>query len=798
MDQTYWVFEFIKVLLAYLFMMYIWPSVVFRRHLSGKGRAYRFCFCLNISILLINTGVLFLGLIHILNQILVMLLFWAVFLVQLVRNYDLRLSRLKDIRSVLNKTMSLRRMFLRWHTFNAEKLKSASSKWWQSTKGRRLEYTLLLVILAFATAYFSTNALHVHSYGATDQYVHHAWIYGLQQGKIFVKGIYPEGMHCYIYLMGTVFPISFYSIILFSAGAYIHIYIVSAYLLGRMLFGWRMSAMLALVGFLTIDQVINVGVTSISRFSCTLPQEFALYTVFMSAYALIGFLRQAPKPRGERFRFFRISSWRRFFSDRYLFVFISAIAVSISVHFYATIIAVFVCIVVVIVYMRRLFRRGVFLRLAAGAMIAFFIAAVPMIGAFVEGYPLQGSLYWAMSVTNQSTANTDTESASLPQEESKASVDEASSEATISSDEQNITENTSLQKRIMNFADTIISGSFCKLYGTERGILLFAAVVAVSAISVILISCNATIRLIRRRKKKEGKSLLFSFPESYLIASLTVFVLFLAYKPKLIGLPSLVEGARLCSTIDMYSMFLYTCFFDIFFSLIHPLLKEKFLKPLSVIACAGIYVFAQMSGLFHGFTFSNLSRYPVAVELTKEIVEKMPKYQYTIISTTDELYQVIETGFHEEWIDFLDKSHKPNYTIPTPYMFFFIEKHPLAYAQYNFVSGPEWLAAEKYSELFGTYGAQYPEILHGEVSEESAEKTISNEKKRSETASKLSNRIILESKAFAWYQKFSEIHPNDGEVIYEDDDFLCYCVHQNEFSLFSLGIMDKKQERGLH
>ena len=791
MHQAYWVFEYLKVLPAFLFVTYLWPAVVFRRHLSGKGRAYRFCFCVNMSILLINTGVLFLGLIHLLNAPLTAVLFWGVFLVQLFRNYDLRLSRLKDIRFVFNRTMTIRRLLLKWHTFNVGKIKSAASRWWRSTEGRRLEYAVLLVILAFATAYFSYNALQVHSYGATDQYVHHAWIYGLQQGKIFVKGIYPEGMHCYIYLIGTALPISLYSIILFSAGAYIHIYIVSAYLLSRMLFGWRMSGMLALVGFLTIDQVINDGITSISRFSCTLPQEFALYTVLMCAYALIGYLRQEPKPRGERFRFFRLASWRRYFSDRYLFIFITALAVSITVHFYATIIAAFACVVVAIVYLRRLFRRGVFVRLAAGAMIALLIAAVPMVGAFAEGYPLQSSLYWAMAVTNR-TAKTSSQAAASPTE---PSAEEASAATADAAAEPEPAENASLPERVVHFADKIVSGSFCKIYGTERGTLLFGAVVAVSAISALLLIGNAVIGVIRKRKKMERAPAFFRHPEGYLIASLSVLFLMLACKPKLIGLPSLVEGARLCSTIDIYAMLLYACFFDMLFSLLRPLLRERFLKPLSVIACAGVYAFAQLSGVFHGFTFSNLSRYPVAVELTKEIVQNMPKYQYTIISTTDELYQVIETGYHEEWVDFLDKSRKPSYTIPTPYLFFFIEKHPLAYAHYNFASGPGWLAAEKYAEIFGSYGKQYPEILHGEVSEEAAAKTLKNEKKRSETASKLGNRIILESKAYAWYQQFSEMYPNEGEVIYEDEDFLCYCVHQNEFSLFSLGIMGNKQER---
>ena len=151
----------------------------------------------------------------------------------------------------------------------------------------------------------------------------------------------------------------------------------------------------------------------------------------------------------------------------------------------------------------------------------------------------------------------------------------------------------------------------------------------------------------------------------------------MAYKPKLIGLPPLVAGTRVCSTIDVFSMLLYAVVFDILFSLLRPLLKERILKPISVIACAGIYVFAQNAGLFHGYLYYELTRYPVAVELTKEITKTLPKQQYTIISTTDELYQVIETGFHEEWIDFLEKSSNRTYTIPTPYLFFFMRKATL-------------------------------------------------------------------------------------------------------------------------
>ena len=790
MDQGYWVFEYVKVLLAYLFIIYVWPSVVFRSHLSGKGRAYRFCFCVNMSVIVITTGVLTMGVIHILDQVLVMIVFWAVFLIQLVRNYDLRLSRLRDIRRVLNRTMSVRRMLLNWHMFNAGKLRSAAVKWWRSTKGRRLEYAALFVIVAFATAYFSTNALQIHSYGFGDQYVHHMWVYDLSQGEIFSKGIYPEGMHCVIYLIGTVFRIDFYSIVLFLAGIHIQVYIISAYLLSRRLFGWRMTGMLALVGFLTIKQAVVNGVFGISRLSWTLPQEFALYAVYMSAYALIGYLRQVPKPKGERFRFLSAESWRRYLSDRDLFIFITSVAASICVHFYATIIAAYVCIVIVLVYLPRLFRRGVFVRLAAGAMVAFMIAVVPMVGAFIDGHPLQASLFWAISVTNGTEGKSNT-ATTAPAKTSETVEATTEPKATSPPAEKEKKEELTLSEQLRKKWEKTIKGTFLELYGKERGRWLLYADIAVAGIAVFLMSVNALVRLIRKLRKRSRTELLFRTPEGYLITAIAMFILMISYRPGLVGLPPLVAGTRICSTIDMFSMLMYACYFDIFFSLLRPLLKERFLKPLSVAACVGIYLFARNAGMFHGYTYYELTRYPVAVELTKEIVKKMPEFKYTIISTTDELYQVIETGYHEEWIDFLEKRRDRTYTIPTPYLFFFVEKHPIRYAQNNFASGPEWLGDEIYSPFYKETGSQYPEILHGEVTEEAAKMPLSYGKKRSDTASSLKNRIILESKAYAWYQKFSEMNPNEGEVIYEDEDFLCYCVRQNEFSLFSLGIMDE-------
>ena len=84
MNTAYWAGEFAKVLLAYVVLMYVWPSVLFRKHLKEKSRTYRFAFCSTVSIMLISTCVLGLGVFHILHKWLVCFLFYGSVLISLL------------------------------------------------------------------------------------------------------------------------------------------------------------------------------------------------------------------------------------------------------------------------------------------------------------------------------------------------------------------------------------------------------------------------------------------------------------------------------------------------------------------------------------------------------------------------------------------------------------------------------------------------------------------------------------------------------------------------------------------
>ena len=78
-DLWYWISEYGKVFCGYLFLMLLWPLVVFHGYLKGKSKTFCFGFCTAVTVVIANTAVLGLGLFHILDQWLIRLGFYGVF-----------------------------------------------------------------------------------------------------------------------------------------------------------------------------------------------------------------------------------------------------------------------------------------------------------------------------------------------------------------------------------------------------------------------------------------------------------------------------------------------------------------------------------------------------------------------------------------------------------------------------------------------------------------------------------------------------------------------------------------------
>ena len=146
---------------------------------------------------------------------------------------------------------------------------------------------------------------------------------------------------------------------------------------------------------------------------------------------------------------------------------------------------------------------------------------------------------------------------------------------------------------------------------------------------------------------------------------------------------------------------------------------------------------------------------------------------------------------------FVEKCSDTEYTLPSEYVFIYVEKKPLLYAQAHFFEGPFWMGQEKYSEIYwkkyskkfpDSGASQAPEIKTSEISDAAAQSDIVESENEWLSYKQLENRTILESKAYECCQWFAETYPQAMKVYYEDEDFVCYYFRQNTGTLYNLGI----------
>lgn len=794
--MSYWIAEFIKVLSGYIFLMYLWPSVIFRKKLSGKSLTFQFAFCSTVSILLSNTIILGLGLFHILNEGIVRWIYYGTFFLSIFKEKELRRYIFAHIKRTLSGTQGWKLLIFR----QAESLKIIIVNSFQQLnkkiKGRRIEYGILFVLIVFAVAYFSYGAFQCHSYGWGDMYVHHAWIYGLKEGKIFSAGIYPEAMHCFIYCMNDLFGISVYSCMMFLGEIHVSALLLAIYCFLREVMKSKYTVYLVLAAFLTIDMVCVDEIYGMSRMQYTIPQEFGLYTQFLCALYLVRFLRRNPEEGKAK---------RKVWNDD-LFLFMTSLAASLAIHFYVTMMAFFLCAAIAIFGIVKVFKKENFKSLVIAVLAGMIISAAPMVLAYASGIPLQGSLNWGMNVMNgtdtkegrtqqaQSIAsenNAETSSQNESESQSSESIQQESgvqSSQSVTSEEKQQTEtNDALEqeqtsqkksrKTIWEYIKMVYKYGYAQLYGDTRAKWLLGF----TLIAGILSAINWIITAIRFRK--------LPF-ELYLGITAASVIFMILYAAPFLGLPEIIAGARLCLTEQVLLLSMMALPADEVLFAIGRRKMACILPYLSVLGVAAIYAGTNYFGVYHGYLYYELTRYNSVVNLTNRIASEYPKQRYTIISTTDEIYQVIESGWHEEILDFYYKSKLEKYYIPTEYLFFYVEKNPIQYAQYHFFAGPRWLAQKKYSQYYKYSNAVISEgsaIKSSKISEDVLGEPLTDMGKASDAYSNLKNRTILESELYFWCQDFKARLPYEIQVYYEDEDVVCYMIKQNPEHLYNLG-----------
>ena len=803
MVTWYWTAEYIKVLAGYIFLMFIWPSFMLRKYFRGRSNTFVFAFCVTFQPVLINTVVIGLGLLHLLNAWVVRGLFYIPFLIEVVKWFRWGKKEGRNLKHLLNGTYGVK-------LFSHNVLCGIGRRiggFFRLVRGRLYkhwwEYGLLSVIIVYGMIYFSWGAFQDYSYGFGDMYPHNAWIYGLVQGQIFSAGVYPEGMHCFLYGLHTLFGIRIYSCELFTAGIHTAVFLLSAYVLMKEVFHWKYTPLFVLTAFLTLDVVCIDEIYSMSRLQWMLPQEFGLYTPFLCAAFLIRYLRSTKRAvfRGKMTKGY----W-----DENLLIFALALATSLTIHFYPTIMAFFLCLAFVPVHLKRIFTGKWFVPLVAAVTAGVVVAVLPMAGALASGIPFQGSIGWAMSVIDGTEgkpqnapaadvpkAPEETEGqggAEKPQEQGEiGTVQEPKGESVQEPKEPLKDRVQRILMRVRNTlqekAAALYKAGYVTLYKQERAKWIVAATALAFAIWLVVRLVLILAKLLFRKREIQQGS--FDYYFSIAIAS----VLFMGmYGAKSIGLPSLIAGSRLCTTEQMLILAVMGVPLDFIFSILHLIIWEGVLKVTSFFVTAGIYVGTILTGNFHGFLYYELTRFNGAVLCTDSIINTMPPYSFTIISPTDELYQQIQYGWHEELLAFVNQSQSEEYRLPSEHLFIFVEKTPIQYGQSHFFTGPGWLACEKYPQYYNSYVSQCPDITTSElIPAEDIGGTKYTFELQSRVYSVLSVRTLVESIAYRWCQEFAALYPGELQTYYEDEHFVCYYIRQNPLSPYKLNVLYQKE-----
>lgn len=830
--SLYWGMEYTKVLLGYVFLMFIWPSVVFRSYFRGKSLIFRFAFCVTLQVVLVNTVVLMLGLFHVLSPWIFRGLFYGSLLWSAFRNVKIGKKERNKFRYLLTGTYGFRHFVLKVTTMIKKRgsqffravFQKLHSHWW--------ECGLLGIIVVFGMMYFTYGAFQDYSYGFGDMYPHNAWTYGLTQGQIFSAGVYPEAMHCFLYALHVLFGIRIYSCLLFLAGIHAGVYLISAYVLLREVFRWRYTPMLVLTLFLTVDLVCIDEVYSMSRLQWTLPQEFGFYSMFLCAAFLLKYLRSGNRitRKGKLSK----NCW-----DENLLVFMLALAASLAIHFYATIMAFFLCASFVPVLMHKVFRKKYFVPLVAAVICGFTVAVIPMGGALLSGIPFQGSIGWAMSVMNGEDPEQDETPNWQIEEEEQPGLSEGEEGMDGSSESAGITGADNIQnsgqdsaqgtdqaggqfpaggeqgftdavpgnaagvtvqaekpgigerirgigQRLKTFPKAIWDYAYVTLYRQERA----AWIVGFLGLAVLLWLLYRSFALFFNLSVKKQK-LPANYFDHYFSVALASFIFMFMYNSNYVGFPQLIAGSRLCTTAQMLNLAMMMVPFDLIFCVIAHMVPLAIMKLVAVLCVGGIYAGTILTGTFHGFLYFEFTRYNEAVMTTISITRQLPKGSFTIVSAVDELYQVVQYGWHEELVNFINESIAEDYTLPSQYIFIYVEKKPLQYGQSHFFTGPRWLACEKYADYYNSYVSQCPEVTSLEISADYAADPVKRFPVHSDIYSNLYYRTVLESRMYEWCEQFKKLYPNELKTYFESDNFICYYFEQNVQRLYQLGSLPK-------
>ena len=766
--ETLNVIQFIELLIGFLGFTVGLPALVFYKKVKHFQASVRFLIYFVIGNFYIINLVQVLELVYISYRITLILFTILPIIIAAIKIYKIPVwSYIKKIGSELHHYI-LRELGFR--SFLRHRLKEVCKAFKfllhqavRLLKELWLDLPFLCILIYLIWKVCGDGILNNWGYGASDVPVHNYWINGLVENKLYIAGIYPMGMHCMLYYLATVLNIPVYvTLRLFWLVQYsMIVFMLLLFLKGCC--KTKFLPYLGAIGFVGLKYFVGI---SYSRFGATLPQEFGMLYILPAIYFLLEYFktRKAELENGEN-RIRCCSSWN-------LLGFAMSFSLTLSSHFYDSIIAGIICVGIAIGYSAWIWRKGYLFRIIVSGVLGVLMALLPMAVAFLTGKELQGSMYWAMSIIG-------------------------------------LKDYTVLVFRIICLIVVVITlaGILFLVRGMKRKTISFTE--------------NRPIRT-----DAKVMMILFEVLGLFLLAA----VLFLGwnyketvlwgYEQNVLNLPDnnwLIYGTVIALVVGILQRYfgqkmagaaiISMCIAEILLGLVlvsgsigWPMLMEPYRVCIYAAYLIPEVVIMTVDGIVNLLCFNHFLRFQRVIAFgivtvllgysTKLDLLKAPfgggqlemneaifcttnilkdnegqNNMWTIVSANDELRMVEVYGWHTETITFLEEIEHWNknkeLTIPTPKVYFYIEKKPINYA--------------------GGYNGTIPE-----VSEEQAEKSLPQNSGLN--AYNGIDRSVTMSRMYYWAQEFQKLYPNEFKVYFENENFVCYYMEQNAYRLYNFAI----------
>lgn len=798
------ILDIILVTLAYCVSVLVVPYIVFHNMLQKKSLTHRFIVCTVLGNVYFVNIVFLIFLLHIPGKL-------SLYLFTIIPLFILwmRINRPGIRRFFKTIFMSISRLFL-----GEAKLKTIVSTLSQRPKKyiaalirsvfshffhHILEWIALIGIFAFNAWYYGYSTVTRYAYGTSDLVVHQQWINAMDQGTIFYDGIYPFGFHNILYFLHTFFGFSTTTLIRsFNVTQMFFIYTMIYIVLKKIC----RSRFIPIIGvyLFSVPDLFNYMETM--RYQWTLPQEFGMIFLYPCAYFLISFFEQKKKEYREEQKYKKqnklycyMAQYQMQPSTVSLVLFAFSFSLTLAIHFYITIIAFILCFAIAIAYFPVIFYRRHLIPILISGICSLFLAVAPMGIAFAQGTPLQGSLGWALGMmsageeaddTSDAAANDtqDTQDASnntITDEQSTSDSSNTASALKSKKQPQKVTLIQKLQKipqKALSLLNRIKQGIAHVNYvasflfeGCYNGKKTIPLIIYGSEIMTVCALLLLLLRLVTHIGSHVFSHMISSYYyRNVLCTGIYYIFMMLMLCADYLPLPTLMDYTRGRIFLAYATPLFITCAIDMVYVILMRPLRYHIISEIVPIGLSIALVYLTIANhavkpLNYIFTLQN----PSEVQCNYQIMKDYPDFEYTIVTTTNSLEMIKDHARHYEMATFIKKmdhfTSAKKITIPTKYVFFYIEKKPL---NYNFF-GPLKDGLSNLGYISREAAAQQPNYKGIYIYFEE-------------------NRYILESRFFYWAKAFEQKYPQEFQVYYENDSFICYRVVQNESQLYNFAI----------